>query len=215
MGTLERIKRILASNVNELLDSVEDPEKLIKQVILDMDESVKEARRDVALAMATLKKLEKRTEEVEDDVKKWQQCAVYAVQKGKDDMAREALKQKKHYVTVHREFQAETERQREALDRLLPSLKQLEDKVDEMKRRKHVLIAKKKMAQMLPAADTEPESSLKNGEVLDAWSRMVEKIEDAEMSADATGEISRQNDKDLDAEIELLKLKEKMEKGGQ
>lgn len=211
MGTLERIKRILSSNINELLDSVENPDKIVKQMILDMDESVKEARKEVAVSMVHLKKLELRAKQYEEEAQKWQTHAEFAVRRGDDGLAREALKKKLGLLKKHEEHQEQINSQNKALESLLPSLNQLEDRLAEVRRQKNIIIAKKKMAQILPAMGLESASSLKNGAALDAWSHMVEKIEEMEISAEAVRELNQRNDKDLDAEIELLKLKKDME----
>ena len=95
MSIFKRIKDIVNSNINSLLDKAEDPEKMLKLMIGEMDEAIIKMKSDTAAKMANLKSVEKRIEEAEKAVSRWQERAELAIDKGSDEMAKEAIKERK------------------------------------------------------------------------------------------------------------------------
>lgn len=221
MSILMRVKRILSANVNDILEKAEDPAKMIKQMIRDMEDNVREARSEVAEAMAHLKKLEAKAKQQSQETEKWQKNAELAVKKGNDALAKEALKKKNDCSSAAENFAAEAQKQKEAVDTLRESLSKLEDKLDEMKRKKDILIAKTRASEATMAIHKRGSQSSKTGDALSTWERMVEKVEDKELTAEAHRELGKLNSHgknglsgaELDVEFELEKLKEEMEAG--
>lgn len=222
MSTLLRIKRILSANVNDLIEKAEDPEKIIKQMIRDMEESVSEARRETAQSMANLKKLEIKAQKSEEEAEKWQSNAEIAVKKGNDKLAKEALKKKAEHADACNSYREEIEKQEEAVDALQASLQELENKLADMKRKRDILISKKRTAEATSKIHGKANRSSKAYDAADTWNRMMEKIEDMELGAEAERELSKLNTKrasrhvseeDLNVEFELTKLKEELGAG--
>ncbi len=220
MGILARVKRLLSANVNDLLDRAEDPEKIIWQIVRDMDDDVKEARKEVAFAMVNLKMLNKKAEQNEEESVKWQKNAELGIKMGNEGMSKEALKQRIHYSRAQKMYRDEAEKQNESLEDLLPCLRQLEEKLDEMKRRKDILIAKKRMLRTAALLEEKNRKSGETSDGLDTWNRMVEKVEDMELAVEAEKELSmlangageKTKEQDADVDAELAKLKESLKK---
>ena len=95
MSVFKRIKDIVNSNINSLLDKAEDPEKMLKLMIGEMDEAIIKVKSDTAAKMANLKSVEKKVEEAEKAVSRWQERAELAIDKGSDEMAKEAIRERK------------------------------------------------------------------------------------------------------------------------
>ena len=119
MSIFTRFKDIVNSNINSLLDKAEDPEKMLRLMIAEMEDTVIDLKTTTAARMAEAIRVEKKMEEEKATVKRWQDRAELAIEKGKDDMAREALVEKKHA--------------QEALDRVMANLDSLKKAVDEGK----------------------------------------------------------------------------------
>ena len=92
MGILDRVSTLVKSNVNDLIDRMQDPGKEIDQLVLDMEDSVRQARGEVAVCMAEEKRLAKQIEGLDAEAKSWQEHAARAVQAGDDALAKEALR---------------------------------------------------------------------------------------------------------------------------
>src|SRR6201993_558703 len=91
MGLLESVSTLIRANLNDMIDRAEDPEKMIKQVILDMENQYLQVKTQVAVSIADQHILEKKLHEQEDAGKDWMRKAETAVDKGQDDLARAAL----------------------------------------------------------------------------------------------------------------------------
>src|SRR5947199_2406137 len=91
MALLERVSTLIRANLNDLIDKAEDPEKMIKQVILDMQNQLLQVKTQVAIAIADQHVLEKKRTEHEESAAQWMRKAELAVSKGQDDLARAAL----------------------------------------------------------------------------------------------------------------------------
>ena len=147
MGILERIRTVLKSNINALISKAEDPEKMLNQLIIDMNEQLLEAKKQVAMAIADEKKLERQTLENKGQAEDWEKKAMLAVKAGKDDLAKEALLRKQEYDGYASSFQKEYDSQHTAVEQLKDALRQLSGKIDEASRKKNLLIARAKRAE--------------------------------------------------------------------
>lgn len=219
MSIFDRITRIIKSNLNDLLDKAEDPEKLLKQLLEEANNDLLEVKTQTASAIAQLKQLENKAEENASEAQKWAAKAELAVSKGEDDLAREALSRKKVAQTTADGFKAQVEAQQKSVDQLKGHLNDLEAKIAEMNVKKDLLIARHRRA--------EAEKNIQNtmGKVgassaLSAFERMERKVNEEEAHATALGELNTDSLDDKfkkleahsDVDDELAALKAKMGK---
>lgn len=189
MGLLARISTLLRANINDLVSKAEDPEKILNQLILDMQEQLIEAKKQVAVSIADEKRLKKQLDKELGLAREWERKAMMAVRAGRDDLAREALSRKTEHDNLATEYQTHWESQKAAADRLRDSLRQLNAKIEEAKRRKNLLIARQKRAEAQKTI-TETMSGLNDTSAFDTFDRMAEKITQMEAEAEASVELA-------------------------
>jgi phage shock protein A len=217
MNLLDRISRLIRANLNDLLRRAEDPEKIIEQALLDMKEALKEAREQVAAAMAEAKRLEREVESHLKEAALWEEKAKEALKAGREDLAKEALRRRKRALDLAEGFKAQLEEQKGLTDRLMTQLKALEAKIDEAEARKKLLLARKKGVEAAEAV-RRMESRLEGHPALEAFEEMEARILAMEDRHEALKELDGQNlDKELSAlsadkevEEELLRLKREL-----
>jgi len=189
MGILDRIRTVLKSNINALISKAEDPEKMLNQLIMDMNEQLLEAKKQVAMSIADEKKLERQMLENKGQSEDWEKKAMLAVRAGKDDLAKEALLRKQEYDGYASSFQKEYESQHASVEQLKDALRQLAGKIDEASRKKNLLIARAKRAEAQKQIQ-QTMGSLTAGSSFDTFDRMAEKVDQIEAEADAMKELS-------------------------
>jgi phage shock protein A len=217
MNLLDRISRLIRANLNDLLRRAEDPEKIIEQAVLDMKEALKEAREQVAAAMAEAKRLEREVESHLKEAALWEEKAKEALKAGREDLAKEALRRRKRALDLAEGFKAQLEEQKGLTDRLMTQLKALEAKIDEAEARKKLLLARKKGVEAAEAV-RRMESRLEGHPALEAFEEMEARILAMEDRHEALKELDGQDlDKELSAlsadkevEEELLRLKREL-----
>jgi phage shock protein A len=217
MNLLDRISRLIRANLNDLLRRAEDPEKIIEQAVLDMKEALKEAREQVAAAMAEAKRLEREVESHLKEAALWEEKAKEALKAGREDLAKEALRRRKRALDLAEGFKAQLEEQKGLTDRLMTQLKALEAKIDEAEARKKLLLARKKGVEAAEAV-RRMESRLERHPALEAFEEMEARILAMEDRHEALKELDGQDlDKELSAlfadkevEEELLRLKREL-----
>ncbi|WP_018110803.1 PspA/IM30 family protein [Thermus igniterrae] len=175
MNLLDRIGRLIRANLNDLLRRAEDPEKLIEQALLDMKEALKEAREQVAAALAEGKRLEREVESHLKEAALWEEKAKEALGAGREDLAKEALRRRKRALDLAEGFRQQAEEQKALTDRLLTQLKALEAKIDEAEARKKLLLARKKGVEAAEAV-RRMESRLDQHPALEAFEEMEARI---------------------------------------
>jgi phage shock protein A len=223
MGLFSRLKTLISSNVNDLINKAENPEKMLNQLLIDMNTQLIESKKAVAMAIADEKKLERETANQESQAQDWEKKAMLAVRAGKDDLAREALLRKQEYENAAVEYRKQWEAQLAAVDKLKVSLRELQNKIDEAQRKKNLLIARAKRAEAQQKIQSTMSSVTGNRSAFDAFDRISQKVDQLEAQADAAKELddfSADNDlekkfKELErsddsADMLLLELKEKM-----
>ncbi|GHV75321.1 membrane protein [Spirochaetia bacterium] len=223
MGLFSRLKTLISSNVNDLINKAENPEKMLNQLLIDMNSQLIESKKAVAMAIADEKKLERETANQEAQAQEWEKKAMLAVRAGKDDLAREALLRKQEYENAAAEYRKQWEAQRAAVDKLKTSLRELQNKIDEAQRKKNLLIARAKRAEAQQKIQSTMSSVTGNRSAFNAFDRISAKVDQLEAQADAAKELddfSADNDlekkfKELEksddsADLMLLELKEKM-----
>lgn len=189
MGIFGRISTLLKANINDLVSKAEDPEKILNQLILDMKEQLIEAKKQVAVSIADEKRLKKQLDNELHMAREWEKKAMMAVRAGRDDLAKEALARKTEHDTLAAEYKAHWEAQKAAADKLRDSLRQLNNKIEEAKRRKNLLIARQKRAEAQKTIQ-ETMSGLNDTSAFDTFDRMSQKIEKMEAEAEASAELA-------------------------
>ncbi len=219
-GFFARLSQLLRSNLNDLINKAEDPEKVLNQVILDMNEQLIEAKKQVAVAIGDEKRLEKQHRSEATLASDWEKKAMLAVRAGDDELAKEALARKREHDSTAEAFRDQWEKQKIACDQLKLALKALNNKIEEAKRKKNVLIARKRRADAMKQIQ-ETMSGLQKNSAFDTFDRMAEKIEQLESEAEAGAELAEEASGDVlkskfaaleakaggDADLEALKSK--------
>ncbi|MGE3454267.1 MAG: PspA/IM30 family protein [Kofleriaceae bacterium] len=193
MGIFSRLGTLIKSNINDLITKAEDPEKMLTQVLLEMQQQLVEAKKAVAVAIADEKKLQKQYTSETDKGKEWERKAMVAVRAGDDNLARQALSRKQEHETIATQFQQQWIQQKQAVEKLKDALRLLNNKIEEAKRKKNILIARKKRAEaQQQIANTM--QGLGDTSAFDTFDRMAERIQlmeaEAEAGAELAGELS-------------------------
>jgi phage shock protein A len=190
MGIFSRLKALISSNINHLINRAEKPEKMLNQAILDMNEQLVEAKKSVALAIANEKKLERETLKNKEQSAEWERKAIVAVKAGKDDLAKEALVRKAEYDNYAAEYQKQWTIQKESVEKLKGSLLELQTKIEEAVRKKDLLIARAKSAEAQQKIQSTMASISGNKTGFDTFERMAQKVDALEAEASATKELA-------------------------
>lgn len=217
MGILDRVSQLVRANVNDLLDRAEDPEKMINQILRDMQENITEARKAVASMIAQEKELEIDLAQTHKLSSEWQRKAERAVAAGKDDLAREALRRKKDNDENAAVYQQQLTVQEQAVEKLKSQLTALESKYQSTLSQRDSLIARQRRAE----AQKKVTASLTTFSPLDPsgdLERMERKIRQNEAQAAAQIEMHddtldaqfKELDYDQDVEDELTALKQSL-----
>lgn len=191
MGIFGRLAQLIKSNLNDLISRSEDPEKMLNQVILEMNTQLIEAKKQVALAIADEKRLAKQFETERATAEEWERKAMMAVRAGDDELAKEALLRQREHQQLASELETQWQKQAAAVGNLKNALRMLNNKIEEAKRKKNVLIARKKRAEAQKAIH-ETMSGLTDNSAFETFNRMEEKINQMEAEADAQVEVSEQ-----------------------
>ena len=191
MGIFGRLASLIKSNLNDLISKSEDPEKMLNQVILEMNTQLMDAKKQVALAIADEKRLGKQFDTEKATAEEWERKAMMAVRAGEDELAKEALLRQKEHESLAAELERQWQKQKTAVEQLKNALRVLNNKIEEAKRKKNVLIARKKRAEAQKAIH-ETMSGLSNDSAFETFNRMEEKIVQMEAEADAQGEVAEQ-----------------------
>src|SRR3979409_568291 len=189
MGIFSRLGTLIKSNINDLITKAEDPEKMLTQVLLEMQQQLVEAKKAVAVAIADEKKLQKQYTAETDKAKEWERKAMVAVRAGDDNLARQALARKQEHESIASQFQQQWLSQKQAVEKLKDALRLLNNKIEEAKRKKNILIARKKRAEaQQQIANTM--QGLGDTSAFDTFDRMAERIQLMEAEAEAGAELA-------------------------
>jgi phage shock protein A len=193
MGIFSRLGTLIKSNINDLITKAEDPEKMLNQVLLEMQQQLVDAKKAVAVAIADEKKLQKQYNAELDKAKEWERKAMVAVRAGDDALARQALVRKTEHENIGTQFQQQWVAQKQAVDKLKDALRLLNNKIEEAKRKKNILIARKKRAEAQQQIASTMQG-LGDTSAFDTFDRMSERIAlmeaEAEAGAELAGELS-------------------------
>ena len=204
MGIFDKLSRLIKSNINDLISKAEDPEKMLNQVILDMRDQLARAKREVAAAIADERKLRSQLDEEAKQAREWEHRAMLAVKEGRDDLAKQALIRQQEHAERGAALEQTWRAQAAETEKLKASLRQLNDKIEEAKRKRNLLIAKQKRAQAQRRIH-ETMSGLSDTSAFEAFNRMADKIEEEERRSIAHAEVTEALGGDT-LETEFLRL---------
>lgn len=214
MGLFDRFKRLVSANLNDLVSKAEDPEKILEQAILEMQEDLVKLRQGVAQAIAAQKRTEKQYNDTLAEVDKWYRNAQLAIQKGDENLARQALERKKTCTETSVALKTSLDQQTAQVEGIKRNLIQLESKLSEAKTKKEMLKAR------ITAAKAQEQlgnmvSGMNTGSAMAAFERMEEKVLMQEARAQSTAELvgadleqqfaSLEGSSAVDDELALLK----------
>ena len=222
MGILLRLFNLFRANANDMLDKAEDPEKMLQQMLSDFEVQKRKAKQQMTEALALQKRFERDTEKEYKDAEKWEQKAILAVQNEKDHLAKEALIRKKEHTFRAADFEKQLEMHRSNAEALRSSYQTMEDKIDEIKRKKGLLSVKQKQAEAQEQIFLTMEGIGDTSGAMETMARVEEKVENMQARAEAYQEIGMESDKgslekkfeelehdSSDMELELLELKKR------
>jgi phage shock protein A len=226
MGIFDRFASLLKSNINDLISRAEDPEKMLTQILVDMRSQLAKAKQQVATAIADEKRLKDQAEAERKQGADWKNKAMLAVNEGRDDLAKQALMRMGEHESHADQLEQTWETHRLETEKLKNSLRDLNDKIEEAKRKKNLLVARQRRAQAQKRI-AETMSSMSEKSAFEAFARMEERIEtnerqlkaSIEIEEEFTGDRLQQDFKALErgaasgsVDMQLLALKQQMGK---
>jgi phage shock protein A len=201
MALLERVSTLVRANLNDLIDKAEDPEKMIKQVILDMQNQLLQVKTQVAIAIADQHLLEKKKQENEEKVSEWMRKAELAVDKKQDDLARAALLRVESYREMSASFGEQIEDQKAQVENLKSALRKLEQKLAEANGKADLLIAQHRRARAVNRA-TDAQFKVPAAAKTAQFDRMKRKVTREEAVSQAKAELLTDDVEDRLAALE-------------
>ena len=219
MPIFEKISRILKSNINDLLDRVEDPEKILNQLLEDMRHEFKEAKVQVVAAIRDGNRLEAQYKENLESAENWEKRAILFIENGDDVRAKEALRRKKSASELAENYREQLEAQRESITVLKDGLSTLQAKIEEAEHKRALLIARQKRAEAERNVQ-QTVAGLAESSAADALHRIQDRVAETEAHAEAYRELQNLDTDDSvfernpndEIEDELAKLKAKLKK---
>ena len=209
MGLLERVSTLIRANLNDMIDRAEDPEKMIKQEILDMENQYLQVKTQVAVSIADQHILEKKQREQEDTGKDWMRKAELAVDKTQDDLARAALDRYQTSTRLAQSFQEQVNDQKAQVETLKNALIKLEAKLEEAKSKREMLIARHRRSVALDKA-AKAQVAMGEDSKNAAFDRLKDRVNHTEATAAAEVELltdditEKLNRLDRDTEVDRL-----------
>jgi len=191
MGLFDRLSSLLRSNINDLISKAEDPEKMLNQIIVDMRSQLVKAKQQVASAIADEKRLRDQADAEYKQAGEWEQRAMLAVKESRDDLAKQALLRHGEHLQHGQQLEQTWETHRLETEKLKNSLRDLNDKIEEAKRKKNLLVARQRRAQAQKRI-AETMSSMSEKSAFEAFARMEERIEQNERQLKASVEIEEE-----------------------
>jgi len=214
-----RITDVISANINEMVDRVEDPERMIKQIIREMEENIRRAREGVLDALTSEKQLAKELKHHRQESLDWGARAEKAMRSGKDELTRKALTRKKEHDRIIKDLARTWESARKTSENLKSQLRKLENKLKETRRKRSTLAARQRVAVARQHMSSTVHCFEKGLNTQDRFIRMEERVEEMEARTDAIMELDDDQtelekefdeleiETDVDAEFEELKKK--------
>src|ERR1700687_13223 len=214
MGLLERVSTLIRANLNDMIDRAEDPEKMIKQVILDMENQYLQVKTQVAVSIADQHMLEKKLKENEDTGNDWMRKAERAVDKSEDDLARAALDRYQTSLRLAQRYREQVDDQKAQVETLKGALQKLEQKLDEAKSKRDLLLARHRRRIALGKA-ARAQTAIGDHSKSATFDRLKDRVHhteavataEVELVADDPGERLTRMDRDVEIDRLLADLK--------
>ena len=207
MGIFTRFRDIVGSNINSMLDRAEDPEKLIRMMIQEMEDTLIELKAACAGVMADSKRVEHQEAETARRIQYWDDNAKLAVNKGREDLAREALIEKRRFVQRTGSLTGELAEHQTLLDQYKDDIQQLEDKLKSAREKERLLIQRHIYATRKKRAQQEIRR-MDNTDTVIKFEELENRIDHMEAEADLVNFGHKPN---LAEELERLGLDEEIE----
>ncbi len=208
MALLERVGTLLRANLNDLIDRAEEPEKMVKQVILDMENQLMQVKTQVAITIADLHLLERKATENLQKRDDWMRKAQLAVAKQQDDLARIAIERSLEVKKISDNFTDQIADQKAQVENLKSALHRLEGKLLEARAKSEMLLARHRRARASGQA-AEAQNRIGGGTSATAWDRMDHKVSKTEALAQAKTELLGDN---LDDRFRALEKEDEVER---
>lgn len=192
MALMERVSTLLRANLNDLVDRAEEPEKMLKQVILDMENQLMQVKTQVAISIADLHLLERRAAETALKADDWMRKAQLAVEKGQDDLARVGIERSLESRKLAGNFRQQIGDQKAQADSLRTAFLSLEGKLVEARAKAELLMATHRRAKANGDA-AKAQLGLQAGATAGAWDRMNRKVQQAEALGQATSGLAAED----------------------
>ncbi|KAJ1485569.1 PspA/IM30 family-domain-containing protein [Baffinella frigidus] len=210
MGMFDRFSRLVKANVNEMLNKAEDPEKMLNQIVEDMQKELVEFRQTYAEVAANTKRLDKQRVQALGLTEEWMKRAKLALEKGDEEAARAALERKNQQEEQATSLAKQLEGQTQAVQNLFSQMQQLEQKISQAKVQKDQLKARAQTAKVSTKINDMMSKTSSTG-ALDAFNRMSDKVEQMEAEAEVAAELSG-TDTSLDRRFAVLESSSKVMK---
>ena len=203
MGLFSRLGTLFRSNINELINKAEDPEKMLNQVLVDMKGQLVEAKKQVAVAIADEKRIKKQLDQERAKANDWERKAMLAIKAGDDGLARAALQRKNDHEEVAKTLEVQWEAQKDSVEKLKEALRGLDHKIEEAKRKRNILVSRKKRAEAQRMIN-ETLASINSKGSFDTFERMEDKITQLEAESEATAELGVLPETSLESQFKAL-----------
>lgn len=201
MALLERVSTLVRANLNDLIDKAENPEIMIKQLILDMQNQLLQVKTQVAISIADQHVLEKKLKESEESEKQWHRRAELAVDKKDDALARSAIERSMSYKSTAESFRQQVEDQKTQVENLKSALLKLQQKHAEAQAKSDMLIAQHRRSRAMGKAH-EAGKTMGDQSNAAAFDRMKHKVQHTEATAQAMADLAADNVEDKFAALE-------------
>jgi phage shock protein A len=189
MGIFSKLKTLISANINHLINKAEKPEKMLNQIVIEMNEQLIQSKQAVAQAIADEKRLERDLNNQLGQAAEWERKAMLAVERGDDELAKEALLRKQENDNTALEYRKQWEAQKAAVTRLKEDLRGLSGKIEKAQRQKNLLIARAKRAEAQQKIQDTISTVSGNRSAFEAFDRMSQKVDEMEAQADAAKEL--------------------------
>ncbi len=188
MGLFDRLSRVVRANINDLVSKAEDPEKVLEQAVIDMQEDLVQLRQAVARAIATQKRSEQQYNKNQAEANTWHQRAQLALSKGDENLAREALVRKKSFSDAAATIKIQLDQQTNNVATLKRNLIALESKISEAKTKKDMLRARANAAKAQKQLQ-ETMGGIDTSSAMSAFERMEDKVMQLEAESESAAEL--------------------------
>jgi len=207
MGIFTRFRDIISSNINSMLDKAEDPEKLIKLMIREMEDTLVEIKTACAAVMASSKKVQRQLDGHKARAQYWEERAALAVNKGRDDLAREALVEKRKFTLRTETFEHDLVEQDLLIEQYQDDIRQLEEKLKSARDKQRMLVQRHVHAQRKMQAQQEMRR-IDSSETIMKFDEIENRIERMEAEADMVNFGKKTS---LEDQIERLSVDDEIE----